>query len=408
MLRDLFYNRNGRLMPIGPDTAAEEARWDAIVACFLCRGGIGQSDGPAVPKRRGEHCRGCPCASKTAGGLLSRLNGWIGSSHLAAEETDAVFKKKSDADLGAALHRRNNTLPPECRIDRITLISWRNASRDPARRPNDQRSRENLYKLCYLIGLKSKRAIREFFTVVAGAEAFTRVNEFECCIEHFVEAQAPEWLRSAAEAAALVLQTSCAEPPDHDEDEISIASAIGNSELTADEFASVLASCARMKADVHEACAAVEGLSRSVWLRINSKKPYELPEGWTVKNKKIIAPLLTQQIGAEPAVRDLKSGMPRDLAAIGASRNFPNARILNLILSGKANEEMIRRSLILLLFADVFMDPSRNAPGDIANGFAAQCSAGLDVNDGYDALILFCCCTADPMAALRRRLHGGT
>ena len=432
MLKDLFYNRYGQLILTRAGTAAEEARWEAIVGCFLCRCGS-PDESEAVPRRSGP-CKNCPYRSGPAGDLISRVNAWIGSSRFAEEEVDRVFKGKTGVELGAVLHRRNNTLPTECRIDRITLISWRNASRDPSRRPNDKRSRSNVYKLCSLLGLRSKASVTEFFVSVVHAEAFTRLNELECCIEHFLNKHDRDWLLHAVKTEALMLGLS--EAIEADDDEISIVSAIENSDLTEDEFAGALASYSAMKAKMHEARQAAEKLGRSVWLRINNKTADELPADWTIKNKKIISPILRGN-GSEDAEGSIKASEVWDLAAIGAARNFPSARILNRIASGSANEEMIRRAIVLLSFAEAFFDPltsladsfvgSTDLPfvlsgsysrskEKLVNDFISECNnclercalRALDVSDGFDALILFCLSTSNPIASLRRRLRSGT
>ncbi|MBQ5489019.1 MAG: hypothetical protein IIT70_09240 [Clostridia bacterium] len=83
------------------------------MGCFLCR--CGSSDESEAVSRRSGPCKNCPYRSGPAGDLISRVNAWIGSSRFAEEEVDRVFKGKTGVELGAVLHRRNNTLPPECR-----------------------------------------------------------------------------------------------------------------------------------------------------------------------------------------------------------------------------------------------------------------------------------------------------
>lgn len=435
MLKDLFYNRYGQLVSIRAGTAEEDARWEAIVDCFLCRSGSpSPAESEASPRRSG-FCANCPYYSAAGSDIISRLNSWIASSRLAEKEVDKVFWGKTDVELGAVLHRRNNTLPPECRIDRITLTSWRNASRDPSRRPNDKRSRGNVYRLCYLLGLRSVESVTEFFLRVIHAEAFTRLTELECCIEHFLLKHEREWLLHAVKAEALMPELSEAFETDENDDEIGVFSAIENSELTEDEFTCALASYFAMKAGFIEARRTAEELGRSVWLKINNKTAEELPADWTIRNKKIIAPIL-KGTGSENADGNVKASEVWDLAAIGAARNFPSAKILNRIASGSANEEMIRRTIVLLIFAEMFFDPLTSLAGSLVgstdlpfvlsgsyrrtkeklvNDFIFECNAclgrcalrALDINDGFDALMLFCLSTSNPIASLRRRLGNG-
>ena len=450
MLKDLFYDNDGKLKSVGPDYESEEARWKQIVECFRCMDGRpakrddeekDEGDNACIA----EHCLECPYGDEIGDAFITRLNRWINFSVAARDEVKKVFQGKTDKELGEYLKKRNNTLPPCEGIARPTISAWIDKGQDPSKRANDKASRDNIYKLSSLLGLFGRNTIKEFFTSVFNADAFTRLTVLECCIEHFAGIEG--WLDRSLAAAEFVTDPNAYaanKNADEEEDVLSAASVIRNRKLKESEFKKALASTNHMKVDVEKTRGRILKLSWIVWLILNTKEDSEIPENWTVKKKKIITPVFCG--GARNDYIEDKAAHDaamEELRSFGAGRNFPTAKILNTICdfdnadesdeASAPNEETIRRMLIFLTFASTFLKPSkyldrdfrevyqdpialasaiRDRTPELIADFLDDCDCllersrlrRLDVNDGFDALILYCCLTKDPMASLRRRL----
>ena len=443
MLKDLFYDNDGKLKSVGPDYESEEALWHLIVECFCCMDGrpAKQDDEEKKGKNDGnnacldEHCSDCPYGDETGDAFITRLNRWINFSVAARDEVKKVFQGKTDKELGEYLKKRNNTLPPREGIARPTISAWIDKGQDPSKRANDKASRDNIYKLSSLLGLFSRNTIKEFFTSVFNADAFTRFTVLECCIEHFAGIEG--WLERSLEAAEFVTDPNAYaanKNADEEEDVLSAASVIRNRKLKESEFKKALASTNHMKVDVEKTRGRIVKLSWLVWLMLNAEEECELPEGWSPKNKKLITPIFCGGARDNYALdKKAHEAAMKELRSFGAGRNFPTPKILNAICDGEANEEKIRRMFILLIFAATFLKPSkyldrdflevyqdpialssavRDRTPELIADFLDDCDCllersrlrRLDVNDGFDALIIYCCLTKDPMGSLRRRL----
>lgn len=443
MLEELFYNTNGSLKSVSSDYKAEEALWGSIVGCFRCMDGrpAKQDDEEKEEKDNrnnafiGEHCSDCPYGDETGDAFITRLNRWINISTAARDEVKKVFQGKTDKELGEYLKKRNNTLPPREGIARTTVIAWIDKGQDPSKRANDKASRDNIYKLSSLLGLFGKNTIKEFFTSVFNADAFTRLTVLECCIEHFAGIEG--WLDRSLVAAEFVSNPNAYEynkTADEEEDTLSATSVIGNRKLKENEFKKALASTNRMKVDVEKTRGRIVKLSWLVWLMLNAVEEHELPKGWSPRNMRIITPMFCGGARDDYALdKKAHEAAMKELRSFGAGRNFPTPKILNAICDGEANEEKIRRMLVFLTFAATFLKPSkyldrdflevyqdpialssaiRDRTPELIADFLDDCDCllersrlrKLDVNDGFDALILYCCLTKDPMASLRRRL----
>lgn len=443
MLENLFYRNDGSLKSVSPNYDSEEALWKDIVECFRCmdghperQTGINEEFAEAEHDNAhvAEHCFECPYGDDAGDAFITRLNRWINLSAVARAEVKSVFFDKSDYELGSSLHNRNNTLASNLKIARTTLSGWRDGTRDPAKRANDNTSRENIYKLCFLLGLRSKNTIREFFTSVINAEAFTRLTELECCIEHFTAIGTEGWLECSFEVVENKYNTECPDGFNDEEDTLSSSSIIRNKKLTYSEFSRAINSTNHMKADVEKTRSRIARLGRIVYLMLNTKEDKELPADWTIKNKKIITPIFCGRFRYSFVLdKNLRNSAMNDLKTIGAARNFPTSKILNDICDGEANEEKIRRMFIFLIFAATFLQPSKvldksfsltetnpeaflraiqDRTGELIWEFLDDCECllersrlrKLDVSDGFDALLLYCCCTSAPLDTLRRRL----
>ncbi len=402
MIESYFYNSGGFIIPVLDNSFVK--RWDAIEYCLLCQSGDRPKHGPPVCDIP-NNCAGCTFTSLSEQGLFDRLNHWILRCGPFCEVNEQ-YRNKSTPALGRILFCNNQYVQDaSLQIDRLTIRGWCKNTRDPLNRRNDESSRENIYRLSFLLGLYSNNSINDLFVWVLHGLAFTKANSFECCVEHYAVRKDRSWLPHAIEINDMILAGNCADneaEDDDDEEFIQIVSAIGNTCINDAEFVSIMK---KANGEYHaEARSIIENLGRKAWLYINNCKKDQLPAEWTLKNKKIIGQIIGRAAKWKNDSKKMLSAERRkEIKIMGVVRNFPSAGILNSICSGEANGEETRRMLIFLALYVFDCETRTKSFPDYCNEFLDRAGfSHLDVNDGYDAMMVFCGSTLMPAESLRR------
>ena len=412
MLNDLLYKgRNRRHLNIVGEEA-ETTLWRDVVNCIKCAHGTGDQINRLF-------CVGCvQCGNNDAWvNAFYRKGGAIKQSLVGKKDVESFYRALK------LLNSNNGSYT----IDHATLYSWQdgvNGFRDPRKKPNDPKPRQNFYKLCGIMGLQKYEEISDFFAGMIKTDAFARMCPFECIAEHFVLMKRNDWLEKTVNTFEKYEDKfkHYVEAEDGDEDDVAIGAIIGNSNISDSELVTALVVKYKAQQSVLDRVdSQITPLIRLAWTKLN-----EIDEGDASSEdpdfSELFRWILNRYGDDDGAISEVNAAKNEDLKAIGASRNFPSVRLLRKIYSGKANTEHIRKMIMLLVFAAQYGNDVM--PASIADEYNVQrrerraynliiscddtfrklgCHA-FSSADGYDVFILYCCLTHYPIDSFRRIL----
>ncbi len=420
MLNDLLYKgRNRRHLNIVGEEA-ETTLWRDVVNCIKCAHGTGdQINRP--------FCVGCVQCGNNDASFITALNGWVNAFYRKGGAIKQSLVGKKDVESFYRALKLLNSNNGSYTIDHATLYSWQdgvNGFRDPRKKPNDPKPRQNFYKLCGIMGLQKYEEISDFFAGMIKTDAFARMCPFECIAEHFVLMKRNDWLEKTVNTFEKYEDKfkHYVEAEDGDEDDVAIGAIIGNSNISDSELVTALVVKYKAQQSVLDRVdSQITPLIRLAWTKLN-----EIDEGDASSEdpdfSELFRWILNRYGDDDGAISEVNAAKNEDLKAIGASRNFPSVRLLRKIYSGKANTEHIRKMIMLLVFAAQYGNDVM--PASIADEYNVQrrerraynliiscddtfrklgCHA-FSSADGYDVFILYCCLTHYPIDSFRRIL----
>lgn len=427
MLDDLLCKeRDHRHLNFVDDEETERKLWEHIVKCIKCAHGTGEPIG--------EHfCAGCVQCGNNDASFMTALNGWVNAynNQNGGAIKRALVGKKDATSFYNMLKRLNGNI-----IDHATLYSWQdgvNDSRDPRKKPNDPKPRQNFYKLCGIMGLREYEAISDFFAGMIKTDAFARMCPFECIAEHFVLMKRRDWLGDTVKAFEEYEEKykHYVETADGDEDDVTIESIITNANISDSELVTALVVKYKAQKPVLDRVDdQITPLIRLAWTKLNESDESDVPDE-APDFSELFKWILNRYGDDDKAISEVDAAKNDDLNAIGASRNFPSVRLLKEIYSGKANSkhkrkktinsEHIRKMTMLLVFAAKYGNdemPASISEADVkirerrVQNFVSACNDtfrqlgchAFSTADGYDVFFLYCCLTHYPMGSLRRIL----
>lgn len=404
-LQSLMFNENGNIKLVGTGLNYESANslWERVVACIKCSKG-GENIGETI-------CNGCLYLDSNNDLFIPCVNRWLNAHPELRNEIgpdlSRSFLGKTDKALWLCIYSLSQSLDSLHAIHHSTLDKWKvdgERSGDPRKNLNDPKPRLNMYKLCAILGLKSKESISSFFAEACGVKAFSqsgKLNRFEFCAEHYCEQAADDWFGLAI-AMERKIEMKMKEKGveevnvDYPDYVVSTTSLTENQYVTDDDFIN-----GYFISQQHRAITAREIILelRDYYAGIDE-----------IEENQAISHLLGPNTKSANSIPELKE--------IEASRNFPTTKILRAIINGDANEDKIRRMIILLSFACAdSTDNDGAAPEHRRNNYAAfkkECNERLaetgnhllTVSDGFDAFIIFCWCTIHPQSSMRNIMSG--
>lgn len=422
MLDDLLCKeRDHRHLNFVDDEETERKLWEHIVKCIKCAHGTGEPIG--------EHfCAGCVQCGNNDASFMTALNGWVNAynNQNGGAIKRALVGKKDATSFYNMLKRLNGNI-----IDHATLYSWQdgvNDSRDPRKKPNDPKPRQNFYKLCGIMGLREYEAISDFFAGMIKTDAFARMCPFECIAEHFVLMKRRDWLGDTVKAFEEYEEKykHYVGTADGDEDDVTIESIITNANISDSELVTALV--VKYKAKAQESVLdrvnnQIKPLIRLAWIKLEASDDSYIPSEGSDFSE-LFKWILNRHGDDDGAISKVDAAKNDDLIAIGASRNFPSVKLLKKIYSGRANSEHIRKMTMLLVFAANYGNDEMPYSTSEANvrirerrmkNFVDACNDtfrrlgchAFSTADGYDVFFLYCCLTLYPMGSLRRILMDG-
>lgn len=400
----LMFNENGSIKLVGTGLDYESANglWERVVACLKCSKG-GESISEAI-------CNGCSYCDGSNALFIPCANKWLNAhpelrGEIAPHLSKALFGK-TDKVLWQRIKNLSQGLDSFHSIDHSTMDKWKidgKRTADPRKNLNDPKPRLNMYRLCAIMGLKSKESISSFFAEVCGVKAFSqsgKLSRFEFCAEHFCEQAADDWFGLAITMDQKIekkLRENGMEEVSaaYTDDVVSTTSFTENQYLTDDDFINGYISSQQNKA--------LTAREKVLELRSYYAGMEEISENQVVSHI----------LGSDK----MRANTVPELKEIGASRNFPTTKILRAIINGKANEDQIRRMIVFLSFARVetaYKGETASARRNTYSMFKTECNKMLEeigyhiltVTDGFDAFIVFCWSTVRPRSSLRNIMSG--